>query len=475
MKYIGMYAVFLFHRDLRLVDNTTLIQAVKDGYKVIPVFCFPPKQIDPQKNVVFSHPAVQFMCESLRDLDQSLRRFNAKLHMFHGDYEDVLDILLKTLPFQRVYSNRDESVFAHQRDGRIDTWCKKHDIAFIQNEDYGLVSLHDGLLPDGRPYSVLQQYYKRFDKDVHVRKVNKYSFTKNNFKNVATNSKKEIHAEQLKSLYQPVLGIKVKGGRSEGIKMLQRLRTFREYTHTRDYPAQEGTTRASAYLKFGCISIREMYWQIVKQFGKHHGLVRELVFRDFYFKIYALRPELQRTRAYHHEMDQRIPWTKDAKRWNAWTNGTTGFPMVDAGMRQLMQEGWMHNRVRMLVASVATRYLLLDWRKCAQFFYSRLVDADPFSNTAGWQWSAGIGVDSAPYFRAPFNPFRQSERFDKDAEYIKRWVPELAPVASRDIHRWGDPNVRAKYDKTIKYPSPIVDAKVASAESVRIWKSAAKH
>lgn len=466
--------MFLFHRDLRLHDNTTLIQAIKDGFQVIPVFCFPTKQIESKSNVFFSNPAVQFMCESLHDLHDSLHRLNGKLHMFKDEYVNVLSLLYSKLPFTHVYSNRDESIYAHTRDRQIASWCSKHNVVFIQKEDYGLIPLQDGLLPDGRPYSVLQQYYHRFDKDLSVPKVNSYSFQKNSFKILATNSTKELHIEALHTLYEKMDGLKVHGGRTEGLKMLQRIRHFKDYEASRNLPAKEGTTRASAYLKFGCISIREMYWTIVKYFGKHHGLVRELVFRDFYFKIYALRPELQRTRAFRHEMDVKIPWSNDNKRWKSWTTGTTGFPMVDAGMRQLASEGWMHNRVRMIVASVATRYLLLDWRKCARFFYSRLVDADPFSNTAGWQWSAGIGVDSAPYFRAPFNPFRQSEKFDKDTEYIRRWVPELASVSSKDIHNWGEAKVREKYSN-VHYPAPIVDAKEASSESVRIWKSAAKH
>ena len=134
--------------------------------------------------------------------------------------------------------------------------------------------------------------------------------------------------------------------------------------------------------------------------------------------------------------------------------GHTGYPLVDAGIQQLLKTGWMHNRVRMTVASVATRYFYLDWRKCAKWFYQQLVDADPYSNTAGWQWAAGIGVDSAPYFRAPFNPFRQSYRFDRDAEYIYRWLPEVSAIDAKDLHKWDDPKIRAKYPD-VKYPAPL--------------------
>jgi deoxyribodipyrimidine photo-lyase len=221
------------------------------------------------------------------------------------------------------------------------------------------------------------------------------------------------------------------------------------------------------------VSVREVYWACVGAFGtRDHPLIRELMFREFYMKIYALRPELQRGTAYQRALDERIPWVYDKTTFNSWANGMTGFPLVDAGMRQLLKEGWCHNRVRMLVASVATKYLLLDWRDCARYFYTKLVDADTFSNTAGWGWASSTGVDATLYFRAPFNPFIQSRKFDKDAAYIKEYIPELKDVATKDIHTWFDPTVRAKY-ANIKYPAPIIDHKEASARALKVFKQAA--
>lgn len=455
-------AVFLFHRDLRLLDNTALIAASKSGCKVLPLFVFPDAQINPSRNEYFSHPAVQFMCECLADLDQVLRqKLESRLWMIRAkDTVVALQNIHKVVPFQSVYSNRDETVYARERDKQIHDWCQKNDVEYVDAEDYGLVSLQDGLLPDGRPYSVLAQYYARFLKDVTVPKVAPWTPRRAFFVSAAGVPSHRIEGlietEDLVTLYRPTSHARSKGGRSQGLLVLKELTKHKQYAAERDFPAIEGTTRASAHLKYGTISVREMYWAIHKLMGPDNALIRELVFRDFYYKIYALRPELQRGVAFREELDRKITWKTPGqapKEWKAWTTGTTGYPLVDAGMRQLATEGWMHNRVRMLVASVATRYYELDWRACARYFYAQLVDADPFSNTAGWQWAAGIGVDSAPYWRKPFSPYRQSKRFDKDATYIKRWVPELRDVKPQHLHRWGEEKVRALYPN-VSYPSP---------------------
>lgn len=466
--------VFLFHHDLRMQDNTALIKAIKEtNESILPLFILPPGQIDPNKNKYFSHPAVQFMCESLMDLNDQFQAYGGALHFFRGDVVDVLKKLHTKTNYTDLYFNEDYSCYALKRDNAIQKWCNMVGIRIHIVEDYPLVSLKDGRLPDGRPYTVLAQYYKHLlDHGPEVRRVQKLPPCHGRF--VATKLEKEMDISELSSLYHPNPNIKQKGGRKEGKKVLTNLAKHGAYAKERDVPAIEGTTRASAHLRFGTISVREFYWQARKLFGRDNPLIRELVFRDFYLKIYTHWPELQRGVAYRRALDEKIPWKYDSRLWKAWATGTTGFPMVDAGMRQLHGEGWVHNRVRMLVASVPTRYFLLDWRKCAQYFYQHLVDADPFSNTAGWQWAAGIGVDSAPYFRAPFNPFRQAERFDKEAVYIKRWIPELQDVAVRDIHRWHDPAIRAKYP-TVHYPAPCVDFREASNSSTQLYKSIMKH
>lgn len=468
-------SLFLFHRDLRLDDNTALIKACRESDKVIIAFIFPPEQIEPARNPYFSHPAVQFMCESLEELGTLI-----PLNVFKGENVATLSRIKSRIPggFSRLYQNEDYSVYARKRDNDIQEWCKKNDVEYVATEDYGLFPLHEGLLDDPeRPYTVLAQFYKRYLKSLEVRRP--MALTKAMMgKIVRMDTLNGMDVNETRKFYERNENTAQKGGRKNGLRILRKLGGFRDYKDTRDFPADDaGTTRISAHLKFGTISIREMYWRCVEAFGgsRDHPLIRELIFREFYMKIYALRPELQRGTAFHAELDRKIPWIygkRSESTMNAWKSGRTGFPLVDAGMRQLAQINWMHNRVRMLVASVATKYLLLDWRDCARFFYTQLVDADTFSNTAGWGWASSTGVDATLYFRAPFNPFIQSKKFDKDCVYIKRYVPELRDVAPADIHKWYDPAVRAKY-ANVKYAAPIIDYKEASARAIRVFKAAA--
>jgi len=464
-----------------VVDNTGFNAAAKwcrenDGV-LVPVFAFPPEQIDPSHNKYFSTPAVQFMCESLVDLNAALLKLSNNitgLHMMKGTESDVLESIRTSTPsgftLTDVFSNQDYSVYAKARDQKIADWCKDNDVIFHGDiEDYDLLPITEGLLPDGRPYTNLSQYFAKFTKNlVQVRaptsrlKLDNKHFAKLNLNAVV----------DLEKLYTYSPDLAQKGGRSQGRKILKKIAdgTFDAYGEERDYPALDRTTKASAHLHFGTISIREMYHAA----HKNSELIREHVFRSFYLKIYSLKPELQRGIAFHKDVDEQLKpsyVSTHAPSWKAWTEGQTGYPLVDAGMRQLAKEGWVHNRVRMLVAVFATRYLLHDWRDCARFFYTKLVDADTFSNTAGWQWSAGIGPDAAPYFRAAMNPYIQSKKFDADAVYIKRWIPELADVAAKDIHRWDEEKVRAKYPNCA-YSAPIIGQKEASKRAVDLMKAA---
>jgi deoxyribodipyrimidine photo-lyase len=466
-------AVFMFHRDLRVVDNTALLTACEwasaHGGGVLPVFIFSPEQIDPLRNTYYSAAAVQFMCESLGEL--------TGLRVFHGDTLEVLEGLYKK-GMKAVFFNKDYSVYARERDEKIRRWCDKHSVEFHGDiEDYDLIPHAEGLLEQPvRPYTNLSQYFARFVKSVAGRPV----LNVRKPAAAATLPKSTIKAGEAlcaKTLppYRVNASLAQRGGRTNGRKVIERIRRgdLAKYARDRDYPAIDGTTQASAHLHFGTISVREMYWALRDK--KNDALIRELVFRSFYLKIYSMRPALQRGEAFNSSLDKAVPWKspKAAPReWKIWTAGTTGFPLVDAGMRQLEGTGWMHNRVRMLVATTATRYLLLDWRDCAKHFYTRLVDADTFSNTAGWQWAAGIGPDAVPYFRAPMNPFIQSKKFDFNAEYIKKWIPELAAVTPADIHKWDDEKTRKKYPGCT-YPAPIIEQKVASRRAVTTFKQAA--
>lgn len=452
-------SIFIFHRDLRLYDNTAFIECCKESSEILCLFIFPPEQIDSKKNKYFSNAAVQFMIESLLDLNKEL---SGKLSFFKGDNIEVLARVYKQFPYDAIYSNKDFSSYAIKRDAVIKKWCHQKSIEYKEYEDYDLIE------NSGKIYTVLAPYYKRFASgEFKVEKPRGFYGTWLG-KVVKLDGLLE---KDLSGFYKENDGIKVRGGRENGLKILHHIKNkeFAHYSEERDYPAKNATTRMSAYLKFGCISIREAYWTLHEVGG--NALIRELVFRSFYYRIYSNNLRLLNGQAYHDAVDKKIPWSWNKKYYKAWIEGKTGFPMCDAGMRQLVGENWVHNRVRMIVANVATKYLLLDWRLCLKYFYKNLVDADIFSNTAGWQWGAGIGVDSAPYFRAPFNPFLQSYKFDREAEYIKRWIPELAEVAPSDIHKWEDEKVRAKYPNC-SYPAPIVDRTEASKKAIMLFKNA---
>jgi deoxyribodipyrimidine photo-lyase len=474
--------IFLFHRDLRIVDNTALAKAPKP---ITPVFIFTDEQIDPGKNKYFSHAAVQFLCESLEDLHDQIK---GGLNILHGSGNtlDQLMLLHSRSPIASITQNRDFSVYAKLRDKMIAQWCEKQvpPIAFNNYEDYDLVGEQELLLNDNKPYTVLAAYYNRFIKEDAVKKcvTNKISTAAWSHSNHQPPTITPSGLSKLSKLYEPNAYIAQHGGRKNGLKQLKKLtKSFLDkYDHDRNYPALlESTTQLSAHLKFGTISVRELYWTIVKQAKtKDHPLIRELVFRSFYIKMCTARPGLQRSESFRQDIDNNIPWLKRsdssyAKLWKAWTEGTTGFPLVDAGMRQLNATGWMHGRVRMVVATVLTRYFLIDWRDGARYFATKLVDYDPCSNNMGWQFSAALGENAQNIYRAPMNPFLQAKTYDNNAEYIKKWVPELAGtdgssnVSPKQIHT-GTWDVVAT-----KYPRPIVDQKEASRKAVALWKSAA--
>lgn len=479
-----MKAVFLFHRDLRIEDNLALHAALTNPAitELLPIFIFTTEQIDPRKNAYFSHNAVQFMCESLTDLQEQFNTINhaSALHIFYGDTIQILTQLHKVYPFQCLYFNQDHSYYAKRRDVLIQKWCYTNNITMETREDYTLSSLQEGLVDSQtqRPYVVLSQFYNRYLKEL-------YKTIPNPLDNASikpylhklaspslSKSLQRLPVNKLMDFYAFNPSIAVRGGRQNGLKLIatNRLQQLADYKTLREFPANEnGTSHLSAHIKFGTISIREVYYAMFHVFQtRDHPLIRELMFREFYTKIYGLRPQLQRKEAFLNKVDQQIPWIYDKRLEKAWQNGVTGFPLADAGMRQLNATGYTHGRVRMIQGSVATRYLLLDWRNCMKYYATKLVDIDPMINAASWQWVSATGVDAKP-FRAPFNPFTQSKKFDPHAEYIYRWIPELRNVPAKDIHKWYDPTIRAKYPD-VSYPAPIIDFQLASKRAIAVTK-----
>jgi deoxyribodipyrimidine photo-lyase len=268
----------------------------------------------------------------------------------------------------------------------------------------------------------------------------------------------------------------VQGGRTNSLKILKNLDNFKDYSKKRDILTYK-TTFLGASLHFTTVSIREVYHKMVNVLGKSSGLIRELVFRDFYMNIIHNFPNVLKgqikgiNQSYKEEYDN-ITWSYNKTNFNKWCEGLTGFPVIDASQRQMNVSGYMHNRCRMITSSFLTKGLHIDWRWGEKYFATKLVDYDPMSNSGGWQWSSGGGSDSQPYFRI-FNPWTQTQKFDPECEYIKKWIPELKDVPNKDILNWFNPDIHEKWlNLGIKYYKPIVEHDEERKETLKIYKKA---
>lgn len=451
-------SLFIFRRDLRIADNRGLIRALTQSKQVIPCFIFDPEQVG-DKNPYRSINCIQFMNESLQDLNEQLHMRDGKLYLFAGSCHSVVENLIKKEKIDAVFCNRDYTPFSIKRDKELERICHQHKIDFIQEHDLLLHEPEQVLTGNNTPYSIFTAFYKKsltlpIDKPLPPIAGNFYH--------------KPINGSHLKDIYKKILPknnpeLKVTGGRSHAVTILKNIKDQENYAQTHDFPALDTTTHLSAHFKFGTISIREAYWHMVQQLGKEHPLIRQLYWRDFFTHV-----------AYHspfvfghafHEKYNKLPWKNNHKDFQAWCEGKTGFPIVDAGMRQLNKTGWMHNRVRLIVASFLVKDLHIDWRWGEKYFAQHLVDYDPAVNNGNWQWSASTGCDAQPYFRI-FNPWLQQKKFDKHCAYIKEWVPELTDLDPKIIHSWDS----AK--KTYKnYPLPIVNHAKESAEAKAVFRS----
>lgn len=452
-------SLFIFRRDLRLDDNTGLIQALTKSQSVIPCFIFNPEQIT-EKNKYRSLNAIQFMIESLKDLDTQLKtKKNAKLFLFYGAPEETVEQLIKTEKIDAVFVNRDYTPFSTKRDATIKKICEKNNCAFESYDDLLLNNPDNILTGSEKPYGVFTPYFKKSSQT----KVEKPE--KNRFDNFYIRSIK--NAEDSKKLYGEILSdpnpdIHSHGGTTHAKKIIKNLSDFKNYEKERNVPALS-TTHLSAHMKFGTVSIRETYHAIIETLGRNHPLVRQLYWRDFYTYVAYHNPFVF-GHAYHKKYDS-LPWHNDKKDFIRWCQGTTGFPIVDAGMRQLNKTGFMHNRVRMIVGSFLTKDLHIDWQWGEHYFAQKLIDYDPCVNNGNWQWTASTGCDAQPYFRI-FNPWLQQKNFDPECVYIKQWVPELKKIDQIIIHNW----YKTKYAPLPNYPKPMIDHATESALTKKIFK-----
>lgn len=438
---MSKFVVHVFRRDLRLKDNTALNAALATNLPVVPLFIFDPAQSS--KNPYFSEFGFKFLLESLYDLDSELKKIDSSLRIFEGNPSEVLSSLQKTYEIPLITFNRDYTPFAKKRDQEIlKTFNINNEICKIY-DDALLVIPEESVKPDGSPYTVFTPFFKKNQKS----KV-KQPYTHNG---EFLSSKAEISNQKSLSQITDPSSLKsfYKGGRSEAVKILENLSIFSNYKEERNIPSLDRTTHLSPHFKFGTISAREAYHKISSQFTSEHTLITELYWRDFFTSIAHFYPRV--FTGSFNEIYNKLEWCEDEEKFKHWCEGTTGFPIVDAGMRELNQTGFMHNRVRMIVASFLTKDLRISWRWGERYFATKLVDYDPSVNNGNWQWAASTGCDAQPYFRI-FNPWLQQKKFDPDCAYIKKWVTELKDIEHKKIHEISESPLSLR-----SYPNPIVD------------------
>jgi deoxyribodipyrimidine photo-lyase len=447
-------SLFLFRRDLRLQDNTALNQALSQSQQVIPCFIFDPHQIQPHPYQ--SQPGLTFMLESLASLQQEFAQIRAKLALFHAAPEAVIRQLFTEQKIEAVYLNRDYTPFSRQRDDKIIQLCHSLNIDLYSIPDVLLHEPEQCLKSDNTPYKVFTAFYNNA-KQIPI--ALPQALRDGQFLNLET----DITLEQFNSpnLFKTAT---IKGGRESALATLNQLCNYKNYDTERDIPALDNCSKLSTHLKFGTCSIREAYYSIVTQLGNEHPLLRQLYWRDFFHHLAYYFPVVF-GRAFLPQFAA-LPWANNPSFFQAWTEGKTGFPIVDAGMRELNETGLMHNRVRMIVASFLVKDLHIDWRWGEQYFAQHLLDYDPCVNNGNWQWAASTGCDAQPYFRI-FNPWLQQQKFDPACVYIYRWIPELKGISAKALHQWDKKYVACDY------PAPIVDHSRESQLSKTLFKQAA--
>ncbi len=448
-------SMFIFRRDLRLSDNRGLLAALANSKQVIACFIFDPAQITTANKYKSNH-AIQFMVDSLTDLSQQLKQTGGNLYLFYGKPTDVINTVHKEIDVQAVFVNKDYTPFSQARDATIAAICKKNGIDFVSHHDALLNPPEATVKKDGKPYTIFTPYHKNAQ-TIPVAKPMSNKHTNYYTKPIANQHEQGILATANPQLFAT-------GGRQACKSILNSLAHYKNYETDRNLPAIDGTTGLSAHLKFGTCSVREIHQALTQHLGAKHPLIRQLYWRDFFTHIAYFFPHV-----FGHAFNKKyeyIAWSNNHQKFNAWCTGQTGFPIIDAGMRQLNETGWMHNRVRMIVASFLVKDLHIDWRLGEQYFATKLVDYDPAVNNGNWQWAASTGCDAQPYFRI-FNPWLQQKNYDPVCTYIKKWVPELASLTPKEIHTWAVSKKRLAVD----YPKPIVAHKEVSKIAINLFKT----
>ena len=426
--------IFWFRRDLRIKDNMGLFWALKSNNPVVAVFIFDKEIL---KNLESNDPRVQFIHESLEKVREEVKKSGSDLHTFFNTPLEAWKEILKIYEVETVFTNEDYEPYAIKRDNSVEKILEAHKISFEKYKDHCIFAKDDVLKNDGTPYTVYTPYKNKWlekltpkdistintrkyvynfkqDLDVKFHKLNEIGFTKDD------NSKRKYPREVIKKS------------------------VIENYHLYRDIPSLGATSNLSLHLRFGTVSIRKLA-QVAYELNE--TWLSELIWREFFMQILYHFPHVSK-KSFKKKYEN-ISWLNNKKEFKKWCDGETGFPLVDAGMRELNETGFMHNRVRMIVASFLVKDLLIDWRWGEKYFAKKLLDFELSSNNGNWQWAAGTGCDASPYFRI-FNPHTQQKNFDPDLKYIKKWVPEYG---------------------TQDYPEEIVDHKLAYHRAIATYKS----
>ena len=433
--------VFWFRRDLRLTDNTGLFHALSSGFEVLPIFIFDVAILEKLGNK--RDLRVNFIHQQITEIHKQLRELGSGLQVFYGKPETVFQELHTTFQFDSIYCNHDYEPYATKRDESILNWGKLHGIEFKSFKDQCIFEKDEITKEDGKPYTVFTPYSKKWKLAIQT-----------NTENGDPIAFKSFPSEQLlrncctNFQFDPIPSLEQMGFTANNFAFPSKIvpqDIIKNYTQNRNFPAIHGTSQLGIHFRFGTISVRE---KARKAIQLNETYLNELIWRDFYMQILWHFPHVAKS-AFKPTYD-RIEWLNNETDFEAWCSGNTGYPIVDAGMRELNATGFMHNRVRMIVASFLCKHLLIDYHWGEQYFAEKLLDFDLSANNGGWQWAAGSGTDAAPYFRV-FNPQLQTEKFDKQLQYIKKWVPEYG---------------------SNQYPRPIIEHTFARNRCLSTYKKA---
>ncbi len=425
--------MFWFRRDLRLDDNVGLYHAIKNQAKVLPIFIF---DSDILNRLPKEDPRVCFLHQQIEELNQQLAESNKKIHVYHGKPIDIFRKILSSNAVHAVYTNRDYEPYAIQRDAEIKALLSEKDVTLSTYKDHVIFERDEVVKSDGTPYRVYTPYSRvwldKFNRQEHLKSHHIDDFEK--LTTLANHNNPTIAD----------IGFTISKITAPQYDTSDEI--IDQYEARRNTPAVAGTSKVGVHLRFGTLSIRKAVAKAME--SSNQTFLKELIWREFFMQILWHFPHTE-NKSFKPQYD-RIVWRNNPEEFKRWCDGETGYPFVDAGMRELNETGFMHNRVRMLVGSFLCKHLLIDWRLGEAYFAEKLLDYEMASNVGNWQWVAGCGVDAAPYFRI-FNPTEQIKKFDKDYAYIKKWVPDY---------------------QTSSYLQPIVDHKVARERCLETYKSA---